>query len=270
MNKLVFSIPIVASMLSEALTTPKNLNSSIRRIFSQPINKKNPLQPSIGQVKKLESMDNINNFLQNLPSKDWCEVVEHYKSYLFDGKAYHKIADQELRAEFIANYIESNPNIKRIVTMDGHGRFIMTLLSKLKNKSLIDDIQIIVVDIDSVVNKWHQLFFPKSVISIEGNIFDYKPDNETFVYMNFCGIGGLNGQKMLLDYLSEIKSNTNNELNMMLSVSTARAAKKSCEWITTNYRAKWLKPYTKTYKGKKISDGPMNNFPTYWLKWPKN
>ncbi len=259
MNKLVFSIP----------ATPKNLNSSVRRIFNQQVNGKNPLQPSIEQVKKLESMENINNFFQSLTPKNWCEVVEHYKSYLFDGKAYHKIADQELRAEFIVNHIESNPNIKKIITMDGHGRFIMTLLSKLKNKLLIDKIQIVVVDIDPTVNKWHQLFFPKQIISIEGNIFNHKPDNETFVYMNFCGIGGLSGQKMLLDYLSEIKSNTNNELNMMISVSTARVAKGSCEWINTNYRAKWLKPYSKTYKGKKISDGPMNNFPTYWLKWPK-
>jgi hypothetical protein len=257
-------------VLSEAYTTPKNFGSSIRRIFCQQVNGKNPLQPSIEQVKKLESMNDINNFLQNLPPKDWCEVIEHYKPYLFDGKAYHKIADQEMRAESIVKHIESNPSIKKIVTMDGHGRFIMTLLSKLKNKSLIDKIQIIVVDIDSTVNKWHQLFFPNKIFSTEGNIFNYKPDDETFVYMNFCGIGGLSGQKMLLAYLSEIRSNTNNELNMMISISTARRAKGSCKWLGTNYRADWLKPYSKTYKGKKISDGPMNNFPTYWLKWPKN
>jgi hypothetical protein len=253
---------------SKIKTIPKYLGNSLNRVFNEVTNSKNPLQPSIQQVEKLQSMTKINTFLQNLTPYEWSKIMEPYKSLLFSGKTYNKIADQEFRADIIISYIKSNPQIKNIITMDGHGRFLLTLLQKLD--LLANDIKIIIVDIDPIVNQWHKLFFPNSIDCIESNIFNFKPSNNTVVYMNFCGIGGKKGQEGLAEYLSKIESKTNYDLHMMISLSTARCAKGSCEWLDKeSYDKLWLKPYKKTYIGKKISDGPLNNFPTYCLKFPK-
>ena len=248
------------------LFVPKYLGPSINRIFNEPVNKKNPLQPSIKQVEKLENMTKINSFLQNLTPIEWCKVLAPYKSYLFSGKSYLKIPDQEFRAKMLLEYITKNPSINTIVTMDGHGRFILTLLQKLGYLS--NTIKIIVPEINPIVNRWHINFFPSAITSVNANIYDFEPDEHTLIYMNFCGIGGINGQKELANYLSNIKSKTYTDLHMMISISTARAGKGSCEWLET-YDKEWLNSYKKSYEATKVSNGPMNNFPTYCLKWPK-
>ena len=239
----------------------------IRRIFGEEINHKNPLQPSLKQVKKLESMKGVVNYLQTIKPTDWCKIMEQHIGYLFIGKAELKIADQQLRADKLVSYVKANPQIKTIVTMDGHGRFILSLLQALGH--MANDINIKVVDIDPIVNRWHQSFFPNRIESVEGNIFNYVPNQHTLVYMNFCGIGGQEGQENLAKYLSNIQSIPNYDLHLMISVSTARRAKGSCSWLTRAYTKSWLKQYDRTYKATKISDGPMNNFSTYCLKWPK-
>ena len=74
-------------------------------------------------------------------------------------------------------------------------------------------------------------------------------------------------KKLTLELYKEIL-NVAPDLHMMISISTARAGKGSCEWLET-YDKEWLNSYKKSYEATKVSNGPMNNFPTYCLKWPK-
>ena len=161
--------------------------------------------------------------------------------------------------------------------MDGHGRFVLTLIDKLGD--LADKIKIVVVEIDPIVHKWHQLLFSSKIECIHSNIYNFRPTQTNYIYMNFCGIGGANGQKMLAHYLDSIKPNKHFDQKLLISFSTARTAnydkkneikpdeRRTDKWLLFDSYPKntWLEAYTKTYVAERIYDGPKKQFPTYEL-----
>ena len=267
----------------------------IRKILGLkiPNSKNNPLQPSIEQVNELKKHVQTSTFFQSLTPYKWAQMLENFKDLLFINKS--KISDQEDRANILVQQIMTNPEIKKIVIMDGHGRFLLTLLQKLGIRA--NHLKITVVDINPVVVDWHKYFFPKKIESIYDNIFNYEPSNTQLVYMNFCGLGGLKGQMGLANYLAKIKKSAivtaivtsivtdtytdtdANTKNLFISFSTERKAKnlkkgisrpihdRADQWLLldTYPENTWLSEITKPYVAKKLLDGPKNNFPTFVL-----
>ena len=257
----------------------------IRKILGLkiPNSKNNPLQPSIEQVNELKKHVQTSTFFQSLTPYKWAQMLENFKDLLFINKS--KISDQEDRANILVQQIMKNPEIKKIVIMDGHGRFLLTLLQKLGIRA--NHLKITVVDINPVVVNWHKCFFPKKIESIYDNIFNYEPSNIQLVYMNFCGLGGIKGQMGLANYLAKIKKTAivtdtdtdANTKNLFISFSTERKAKnltkglsrpiheRADQWLLldTYPENTWLSEITKPYVAKKLLDGPKNNFPTFVL-----
>ncbi len=276
------------------LAYPSKFSQRLKQILSLKVRKTkngktkyiNPLQPSEDQVKMLESNSDISNFLNNLEPSKWLEVMKPFKDYLYMDKASIKISDQEERAKYIANKIKRD-KIKNLVMMDGHGRMYFSILSELK--TYINQVNITLVDTNATVNNWHKLFFSNKVNCVERNIYDIKPsdsvDNSTLIYMNFCGIGGMNGQKMLAEYLNSVQLK-NKIQHIILSFSTARGAtfkrskggikRPDCErpekWlIGSSYEPNtWLsESYVKNYKAKMLFEGPQKDFPTFLISFNK-
>jgi len=264
---------------------PKDHFAIIRKILGDFTQRINPLQPSIEQVNELKKHVQTSTFFQSLTPYKWAQILEKFKDLLFINKS--KISDQEDRANILVQQIMTNPKIKKIVIMDGHGRFLLTLLKKLGLRA--NHLKITVVDINPVVVDWHKCFFPKKIESIYDNIFNYEPSNTQLVYMNFCGLGGLKGQMGLANYLAKIKNSaivtdtdTNlNTKNLFISFSTERKAKnlekgksrpiheRADQWLLLNTYPEntWLSGLTKPYVARKLLDGPKNNFPTFVLNF---
>ena len=157
----------------------------------------NVFLPSGSQITRLLK----SNYEQPLTMRDWYNVVKSDSvetSPLFTSVVKKDIKrcvkDQDIRAEtIITNMIKLNK--RRLVTMDGHGRFVLSFINKLidfgedLNKWSIE-----LIDIDKQVHDWHGLFLPKCVSLRRGNIMDiatpdYLIKNDAFLYMNFCGVG---------------------------------------------------------------------------------
>ena len=107
--------------------------------------------------------------------------------------------DQEARSKFIVDYI-SNRQDMELVTMDGHGRLIFSLLDySLKNKK---EFRTHLIDIDNNTNEFHKVMFPNRIfhdnklpVIVPGkqDILDWttpymKDIKNPFLYLNFCGI----------------------------------------------------------------------------------
>lgn len=259
--------------------TLKVHSAIISKLLSGFKNNKNPLQPTEEQVMELKYNKQTSDFLRSLTPYKWGQILEKHKDLLFIGKSKKKIADQELRAGQLAQRILANPKIKNLVMMDGHGRFLLTLIEKLGKRA--NTLSITVVDINSTVVDWHKYFFPKNVESIEANIFNYEPSDTQMVYMNFCGIGGIKGQKAFANYLAKIKKSPTYTKELFVSFSTARRAtysskgvfrpdhERADKWLLMNtYPTNtWLSNIAKPFVANKLFNGPQNNFPTYLLKF---
>ena len=155
---------------------------------------KNRLMPSKKQIQILE--DSSRNLKSCSSQELWYHFMKPHYELMFDAfdKKQRKKAmkDQDVRANDI--YIKmKQKNQKHLITMDGHGRFIMTFMKCLsEKKENLNEWKFTVIDIDEDVDKWHKLFFPKSFICKKCDIFTYlqefKKKNIYFIYMNFCSI----------------------------------------------------------------------------------
>lgn len=94
------------------------------------------------------------------------------------------------RAKHIVKHMITSKQ-KHIVTMDGHGRFIMCFLRELvRQGEPVQDYTITLLDIDHTTNEWHHLFLPTNVNVVSGNILETTYDhNNVCMYLNFCSIG---------------------------------------------------------------------------------
>ena len=258
MNAVVNSLPNAVAKI------PKIHSTIITKVLTEFKNDLNPLQPTAKQVAELKANEKTYTFLQSLTPYKWAQTLESFKNLLFCGKSKSKISDQEARAEQLAKRILANPKIKEVVLMDGHGRFMLSLLKKLGLRA--NRLTYTVVDINSNVVEWHKYFFPKNTESKLGDIYNYEPKEDRIVYMNFCGIGGLNGQKKLANYLANIvKPENKSPIEGVLRPLDERAD----EWLLLDKYPPntWLSPMAKNYMAQKLFDGPQNNFPTFLLKF---
>ena len=123
---------------------------------------------------------------------DWLKIVinEHGENILFNGffgSIGGLMKDQSIRAERIVTSLR-NKGLKKLILLDGIGRFLSILGSKLGPE--VDSYKFEIPEIDRNTIEWHNLFFPKNVIvSTEiHNILDIDPSNDYIVYFNFCSI----------------------------------------------------------------------------------
>ena len=171
--------------------------------------KPNRLMPSNNQI---ELIKRIPRDMRSFSSQEaWFHLMNPHYELMFEAfdKRHRNRAmnDQKQRAADIFNRMKEK-NQKHLITMDGHGRFILTFMRCLKeNKEDINKWKFTVVDIDKEVDKWHKLFFPKSFTCKQGDMFSYLDKSRTktkFVYMNFCSIpSGL--KEKCFDILSKPK-----------------------------------------------------------------
>lgn len=115
--------------------------------------------------------------------------------------------DQLARSKFIVDYVSSH-NDMELVTMDGHGRLIYTMLDyAIKNEK---SFKTNLVDIDETTNDFHKVMFPNKIFgdnSLSVNIpktqdiLNLDSDfiesiKNPFMYLNFCGISCCSKSKM--------------------------------------------------------------------------
>ena len=153
----------------------------------------NKLMPSISQCDMLDKLDN--KYREFVSQKIWFDIFDRHYNIIFNVfyTNHQKKAqeNQEIRCHDIINKMQNN-NQKHLVTMDGHGRFILTFFRCLKKLGLdINDYKITLVDIDLNVHRWHKLFLPKQFECIHQDIFSYLEKFKSidkYTYLNFCSI----------------------------------------------------------------------------------
>jgi len=98
--------------------------------------------------------------------------------------------DQFNRAWEISGYMVRHGKHK-LVTMDGHGRFPFEFAYCLWLRGEdVNAYSVQLYDLDKYSHKWHVAFIP-SLISHphqKDNIFKHQHEDDTLVYLNFCGL----------------------------------------------------------------------------------
>jgi hypothetical protein len=154
----------------------------------------NRFQPSTQQCNELVKYNqiyNINN--TDMTNLNWLNEYD-LEPFLFDGIEPLKINDQKNRAKLVVDMV-LNSGKKTIALFDGHGRMYYLILMELFNRNVADinDYNFKFYELDEPTHRWHQEFFPlKNCQCVFGNIFECPNiyDNDTFIYFNFCGLGG--------------------------------------------------------------------------------
>lgn len=163
----------------------------------------------------------------DMSGNDWLDLMWNYGSpILFTGYIDEEnlCIDQINRAEYLVNEMQKR-GLKKLRTMDGHGRFLTCFLMALRKAGQdVDTYEIEIYDIDQVANAWHKMFFPNNVVVAEENILeDYDGIDDTMIYLNFCSIGG---QVESLDEYLKMVFNHKDNINIMLSFSTRGVTRK--------------------------------------------
>ena len=171
---------------------------------------KNRLMPSKLQNEMLSKISLDMKFCDS--NELWFYMMNPCYDFMFDAfdKRHRKKAmkDQYNRASDIIDKMQKN-NQKHIITMDGHGRFILTFMRCLHEKGeKLNDWKFTVIDIDEEVNKWHNMFLPKTFTCEQHDILTYLNQHTTtekFIYLNFCSIpSGL--KEKCYETLSKLKT----------------------------------------------------------------
>lgn len=182
----------LAGSREESISVQVKLSEALQNIKPS----KNALQPSKEQAQYIESISPI---LKKMSLSEWTLIFDtDLYDKLFHKKA-NKIKDHENRANHIVSMVQKNPKINKIVLMDGHGRFIVTLckiLLKELGKKRANSLTLELIDnfTDSSgfpsVTAWHHNIEFDKMVSFQKSLFDQQIDKTTIVYANFCGIGG--------------------------------------------------------------------------------
>ena len=130
------------------------------------------------------------------------------------------LEDQLIRARELIN-LEKEEETYHIQTMDGHGRFLLSLIHVLLETG--EDVNrwtFTFIDNNYTVHRWHELFFPNAsnIRLIHGDILD-NIDNNATVYFNFCGTENEDFRYDLYNTIRYITKNRENKLSVMLSLS---------------------------------------------------
>ena len=209
---------------------------------------KNDFEVTKRQVKSLNHLlkrEKVKYFDQLFPKpRD-----RHWKKFMKETRVLDSVfqesskglisCDQYRRVDRIVKHLKKNQDIKKLILMDGHGRFVSKLLETLGEEGL-GDVRIHVVDINEVADEWHSLFLPKEVTCEVKDIFEVvteqvaiqtAPDtgDKAFVYLNFCGITaalrhrGLDTKDSIGRFISSLE-----RLNHVMISYSNRGATKGC------------------------------------------
>lgn len=175
----------------------------------QPKNRMMPNANGVHALHTLYQSDPMHPKLNQMDRSSWFEFISNedvFKSLYFglENGGKQRLGSVRMRVKLFVAMIQKN-SITNLVILDGHGRFLFALLEalfKTKEPSLMN-IEITVVERDQSVHEWHQLFFPRDVRCVRGDIYSHQsiPRQETLTYFNFCGIGGASGLEQFLTQL---------------------------------------------------------------------
>lgn len=143
------------------------------------------LMPTFDDVRRVSSI--IKPTISEFMSIPW--------NYFFGSvreKLSNVMENYVVRAQILCSLIK--PHICHVVMMDGHGRFLRVFFEIAETIGIMSrirsgDLYIHIVDIDEIVDRFHQLFFPREVNCVHTDIFDFTKNMKNVVpYANFCGI----------------------------------------------------------------------------------
>lgn len=190
-------------------------------------NSKNHKQPTQKQNDEVKTIK-----MNERSTRDWFNIMKILKKYLFlyqYSGAVQKEINLQRRAQLLINQLNANPNIKRIIFMDGHGRMLYCMLEQILHHcpNRLNDLKFVVVDVDKATHDWHTLFFPiEHTECIHGNIYDldetYYSESNLF-YFNFCAVGGKKGICNFVAFIKDKKFATQN--CFLLSFASGRGFK---------------------------------------------
>jgi len=143
-----------------------------------------PLNHFIQLTKLIESFPHDFNHLREHPQQ-WALTMN---KWLFNHPK--QLKDIKHRALTLLQ-IAVQHNYQDIIYLDGHGRLTACLLELIYSYNLQDQIKLICVEIDTTMNSWHQLLFPKSVSCHKSDIFhfiDQRHSDTHLIYLNLCGV----------------------------------------------------------------------------------
>ena len=135
-----------------------------------------------------------------LDAEQWTNLMwEGEHSLLFErhADAQNLLDDQMKRANALVAEMRSQ-GLRRLRTMDGHGRFLACFFRALKIAGeCVNDYEIEICDIDPHTNTWHELLFPSNVTvwhedimgEISGIAETEAGPRNTMLYLNFCSLG---------------------------------------------------------------------------------
>jgi len=132
--------------------------------------------------------------LAQLSNEEWLEAIRDeadphrpFAPLLQTRSAEKMWADQQKRARKVAG-IMIEKRLKKILLMDGHGRFVFALLDALLSyEQDLAAYTISLVDLDPNVADWHEEFIPGT--HVYGDILGLEVEDDTFYYLNFCSLG---------------------------------------------------------------------------------
>ena len=277
---------------------PINLNEikiTISDIIKNNINQENKLMPSensyLELVQLLKNKFKDENLFKNMDLNIWLKFIGNFDiknnilfRYLINinnnnyDKIYSRIKDLSGRSNALVKEM-INKNIKKIHLMDGHGRFIMALYrSLILNGENINNYTIYVYDTDEYVNKWHEIFFPKVIISYKKNIFDILENNikniewckENIIYLNFCGLS--NQCEKLVDNINNLISNKHLydlKYRIFLSTSERNSLSSYNNKFISNSKYQFIRSDIVLFKTKGSLIRENGNYVTYLLDFKK-
>jgi hypothetical protein len=148
-------------------------------------------QEQLAELERLQSLNLLR--VDNMTTAEWFQLMwNNGKPLLFDNyiDEDNLFTDQLQRAEYLVSEMKCL-GIKKLRTMDGHGRFLTCVLAALfKIGEDADTYEIEIYDIDYNANTWHMKFFPKNIVVAQENILqEYEGIYDTMIYLNFCSIG---------------------------------------------------------------------------------
>lgn len=119
-----------------------------------------------------------------------------------------KRRDIQQRAAYCASQIVKH-NTHFFVTLDGHGRMILSVISELlklgkHGEAALSRLRFVVPDREQRVTDFHQWLFPNQLFFTFLTTDIYKLETRfayTFIYLNFCGIGGKSGIQACRNFL---------------------------------------------------------------------
>ena len=169
----------------------------LHRIMSMNTRKNNVFQPSKNQITQLD--DVFGDFWRTLSNKKRQSFLSREIMFPHDtsGDIYR---DHCERAKSLVKEFRIHPIKKNLMTLVGHGQLVFCFLELFFQEFKDREIQLVIVDIDKDVDKWHRTFFgsventivANNIFNLSDVFFNLNVLKTSTIYYNFCGLGGSN------------------------------------------------------------------------------